>query len=45
MRILLIEADQELRVTLADALTQQNYTIDLAKDSQEALYFLETFPY
>jgi len=45
MRILLIEADQELSVTLADALAQQNYTIDLAKDSQEASYFLGTFPY
>ncbi|NES17639.1 MAG: response regulator [Symploca sp. SIO3E6] len=45
MRILLIEDDQELSITLTDALAQQNYTIDLAKDSQEALYFLETFPY
>ncbi|NEP56827.1 MAG: response regulator [Symploca sp. SIO2G7] len=45
MRILLIEDDQELSIILADVLVQQNYIIDLAKDSQEALYFLETFPY
>ncbi len=45
MRILLIEDDHELRISLGDALAQQNYIIDIAGDSQEALQFLETFPY
>jgi len=45
MRILLIEDDQELSISLADALAKKNYIIDVAKDSQEALHFLETFSY
>ena len=45
MRILLIEDDQELSISLADALAKQNYIIDVAGDSKEALHFLDTFPY
>ncbi|NER53025.1 MAG: response regulator, partial [Symploca sp. SIO1A3] len=45
MRILLIEDDHELRISLGDALAKQNYIIDIAGDSQEALHFLDTFRY
>ncbi|MGK7875505.1 MAG: response regulator [Xenococcaceae cyanobacterium] len=45
MRILLIEDDERLSVILANTLSKQNYIVDVAKNSQEALEFLDILSY
>ncbi|HBK63580.1 MAG TPA: hypothetical protein DD000_08675, partial [Cyanobacteria bacterium UBA11166] len=45
MRILLIEDDERLSLILVNILGKQNYLIDVVKNSEEALQFLDTFSY
>lgn len=41
MRILLVEDDQKLHMTLKFQLEQENFTVDSAYDGEEALYYIE----
>ncbi|MBW4647101.1 MAG: response regulator [Kastovskya adunca ATA6-11-RM4] len=45
MRILLVEDNEPLAKALALALSEQYYVVDIARDGQEALRIVETFPY
>ncbi|HBB32901.1 MAG TPA: transcriptional regulator [Cyanobacteria bacterium UBA8803] len=45
MRVLLVEDDERLSVTLVTVLLKQHYLVDVVKDSQEAFQFLDTFAY
>lgn len=45
MRILLIEDDHRLSTQLVKVLTRENYIVDGAANSEEALELIETFPY
>jgi DNA-binding response OmpR family regulator len=45
MRILLTEDDHRLSKRLVRVLTRENYIVDGAMDSEEALQLIETFPY
>jgi DNA-binding response OmpR family regulator len=45
MRILLIEDDERLSLILVNAITKQNYLIDVVKNSEEALQFLDSITY
>lgn len=38
MKVLLVEDETDLRVTLADSLREQNYAVDTAADGEEGLY-------
>ncbi len=45
MRILLIEDDERIADALAEALTDQRYVVDIAKNGQVGQEFVEAFPY
>lgn len=45
MRILLTEDDHRLSKKLVSILSRENYIVDAAFNSEEALQFIETFPY
>lgn len=45
MKILLIEDDDRISLALAEALTDQNYAVDLAVDGQAGCDFLEAYEY
>lgn len=45
MRILVVEDDQRLAEPLAEALTELNYVVDIAKDGQEGWELVEAFKY
>lgn len=45
MRILLVEDDERIADALAEALTDQYYVVDIAKDGQVGREFVEAFPY
>lgn len=45
MRILLVEDNQQIARTLAEALAKQHYTIDWAADGEAAWQYLEALPY
>lgn len=45
MRILLVEDEDKLRGQLVNALQQQHYVVDMAKDGEEALYLGQEYNY
>ncbi len=45
MKILLIEDDDRIALSLAEALTDQHYIIDIALDGQAGWDYIETYPY
>ena len=45
MRILLIEDDISLAETLAEAITDQRYAIDIALDGESALEYIKSLDY
>jgi DNA-binding response OmpR family regulator len=45
MKILLVEDDDRIAEALAEALTDQHYTVDTARDGELGWEFVETFPY
>ena len=45
LRILLVEDDKRIANALAEALTDQNYVIDIALDGEIGWEFIEAFPY
>ncbi|MDJ0692693.1 MAG: response regulator transcription factor [Xenococcaceae cyanobacterium MO_188.B32] len=45
MRILLVEDDLSLAETLAEAITDQRYVVDIAMDGESALNYIETLNY
>ncbi|MCP2727052.1 response regulator [Limnofasciculus baicalensis] len=45
MKILLIEDDERFSLILVNAITKQNYIIDVVKNSEEALHFLKSTTY
>jgi two-component system, OmpR family, response regulator len=45
MRVLLVEDDTDLRLTLAQALEEQSYAVDTAEDGEDGLYKAETWTY
>ena len=45
MRILLAEDDERIAESLAEALTDQHYVVDIAADGQEGWDFVEAFAY
>ena len=45
MKILIVEDDTSFAVALADFLKEQHYTVEVARDGQEALNLVEAFPY
>ncbi len=45
MRILVVEDDDRITRSLAEALTDQYYVVDIAQDGEEGLEFVRSFPY
>lgn len=45
MKILLVEDDQRITVSLVEALTDQHYAVDVASTGQEGWDLITTFPY
>lgn len=45
MKILLVEDDERIASALAEALSDQNYAVDVANDGQEGWAFVETYDY
>lgn len=45
MRVLLVEDDLKLAEALSEALTDQNYVVDVAKDGERGWDQIKTFPY
>ena len=45
MRILLVEDDFNLAETLAEAISDQRYTVDVADDGESALDYIQTLEY
>jgi len=44
MRILIVEDDERISESLAEALTDQHYIVDVATDGQAGREFVETPP-
>jgi two-component system, OmpR family, response regulator len=45
MKILLVEDDERIAESLAEALTDENYVVDAATDGQEGWEYIQAFPY
>jgi len=45
MKLLLVEDDPRIAASLAEALTDQRYSVDLAADGEEGWDYIETYPY
>lgn len=45
MKILLVEDEKDLATLIKEALEDEMYTVQLAYDGEEALYYIENFPY
>jgi DNA-binding response OmpR family regulator len=45
MKLLLVEDDSRIAAALAEALTDQRYSVDLAADGEEGWNYIETYPY
>lgn len=45
MRILLVEDDERIADSLAEALTDQHYVVDIAADGQIGWEFVKSFTY
>ncbi len=45
MKILLVEDDDHIAKALAEILTDKDYIVDIASDSQVGWEFVKSFPY